>query len=153
VNRKGWKTTVPCVRFIQGDGVNFYTIQNITAQLTRKGWSQDIWSYGMGGALLQQVNRDTLKFALKCSAIDRNGKWHNVHKNPVTDPSKASKGGRFNLVHNGKEFVTVEVVDGEPLPPTNALDVVLEDGKLLRDQTLAEVRAIASSYDVYNDQA
>ena len=153
VNRKGWKTTVPCVRFIQGDGVNFYTIQNITAQLTRKGWSQDIWSYGMGGALLQQVNRDTLKFALKCSAIDRNGKWHNVHKNPVTDPSKASKGGRFNLVHNGKEFVTVEVVDGEPLPPTNALDVVLEDGKLLRDQTLGEVRAIASSYDIYNDRA
>jgi nicotinamide phosphoribosyltransferase len=90
---------------------------------------------------------------LKCSAIDRNGQWHNVYKNPVTDPSKASKGGRFNLVHNGKEFVTVQVVDGEPIPPTNALDVVLEDGKLLRDQTLAEVRAIASSYDVYNDQA
>src|SRR5260370_10957986 len=78
VNRKGWKTTVPCVRFIQGDGVNFYTIQNITAQLTRKGWSQDFWSSGMGGALLQQINRDTLKFALKCSAIDRNGQWHNV---------------------------------------------------------------------------
>jgi nicotinamide phosphoribosyltransferase len=153
VNRKGWKTTEPCVRFIQGDGVNFYTIQNITAQLTRKGWSQDIWSYGMGGALLQQVNRDTLKFALKCSAIDRNGKWHNVYKNPVTDPSKASKGGRFNLVHNGKEFVTVEVVDGEPTPPANALDVVLEDGKLLRAQTLAEVRAIAASYDIYNDHA
>jgi len=118
VNRKGWKTTVPCVRFIQGDGVNFYTIQNITAQLTRRGWSQDIWSYGMGGALLQQVNRDTLKFALKCSAIDRNGKWHNVYKNPKTDPSKASRGGRFNLIQNGKEFATVEVVDGAPSRPT-----------------------------------
>ena len=153
MNRKGWKTTVPCVRFIQGDGVNFYTIQNITAQLTRKGWSQDIWSYGMGGALLQQVNRDTLQFALKCSAIDRDGKWHSVYKNPVTDPSKASKGGRFNLAHNGKEFATVEVVDAEPIPPTNALDTVLEDGKLLRDQTLAEVRAIASSYDIYNGLA
>src|SRR5256886_5465396 len=40
-------TTLFRSRFIQGDGVNFYTIQNITAQLTRKGWSQDIWSYGM----------------------------------------------------------------------------------------------------------
>src|SRR6266550_1898773 len=151
VNRKGWKTTVPCVRFIQGDGVNFYTIQNITAQLTRKGWSQDIWSYGMGGALLQQVNRDTLKFALKCSAVDRNGQWHNVYKNPKTDPSKASKGGRFNLIQNGKDFATVEVVDGAPLPSNNALETILEDGKLLRDQTLADVRAIASSYDTYND--
>jgi len=35
------------------------TIQNITAQLTPQRLSQDIWSYGMGGALLQQVNRDT----------------------------------------------------------------------------------------------
>ena len=107
----------------------------------------------MGGALLQQVNRDTLKFALKCSAIDRSGKWHNVYKNPVTDPSKASKGGRFNLILKGKEFVTVEVVDGEPISPSNALDTVLEDGKLLRDQTLAEIRAIASSQDIYNDHA
>jgi nicotinamide phosphoribosyltransferase len=153
VNRKGWKTTVPCVRFIQGDGVNFYTIQNITAQLTRRGWSQDIWSYGMGGALLQQINRDTLKFALKCSAIDRNGQWHNVYKNPKTDPSKASKGGRFNLIQNGREFATVEIVEGAPIPPNNALETILEDGKLLRDQTLAEVRAIASSYDTYKDHA
>jgi nicotinamide phosphoribosyltransferase len=153
VNSKGWKTTVPCVRFIQGDGVNFYTIQNITAQLTRKGWSQDIWSYGMGGALLQQVNRDTLRFALKCSAIDRNGTWHNVYKNPKTDPSKASKGGRFNLIQHGKEFATVEVLDGDPGRNSNALETVLEDGKVLRDQTLAEVRAIASSYDTYLDPA
>jgi len=154
VNRKGWKTTVPCVRFIQGDGVNYYTIQNITGQLTRKGWSQDIWSYGMGGALLQQVNRDTLKFALKCSAIDRNGVWHNVYKNPKTDPSKASKGGRFNLVHNGSEFVTVEVDNNSPNPDissagTNVLETVLEDGKLLREMTLQEVRDIAAKYDTY----
>jgi nicotinamide phosphoribosyltransferase len=107
----------------------------------------------MGGALLQQVNRDTLKFALKCSAIDRNGKWHNVYKNPKTDPSKASKGGRFNLIQNGKEFATVEVINGEPIPAGNALETVLEDGKLLRDQTLAEVRAIATSYDTYLNPA
>src|SRR5260370_1014986 len=151
VNRKGWKTTVPCVRFIHGDGVNFYTIQNITAQLTRKGWSQDFWSSGMGGALLQQVNRDTLKFALKCSAIDRNGHGTTVYKKPKQDPSKPSKRGRFNLIHNGKDFSTIEIVGGAPVPPNNALETILEDGKLRRDQTLAEVRAIASSYDTYND--
>ena len=76
-----------------------------------------------------------------------------MYKNPVTDPSKASKGGRFNLIKDGKEFVTIEVADGEPIPPSNALDTILEDGKLLRDQTLAEVRAIASSYDIYDDSA
>src|SRR5271155_3467606 len=158
VNRKGWKSTVPCVRFLQGDGVNYYTIQNITGQLTRKGWSQDIWSYGMGGALLQQVNRDTLRFALKCSAIDRGGKWHNVYKNPKTDPTKASKGGRFNLIRNGKEFATVEVANDSPNPDNsslgaNALETILEDGKVLRDMTLQEVRDIAVKYDSYNEAA
>jgi nicotinamide phosphoribosyltransferase len=101
------------------------------------------------------VNRDTLKFALKCSAIDRGGKWHNVYKNPKTDPSKASKGGRFNLIQNGKEFATVEVANDSPNPDssslgTNALETILEDGKILRDMTLQEVRDIAVKYDTYN---
>ena len=109
----------------------------------------------MGGALLQQVNRDTLKFALKCSAIDRGGKWHNVYKNPKTDPSKASKGGRFNLIHNGKEFATVEVLNDARNPDisalgTNALETILEDGKVLRNMTLQEIRDIAARYDTYN---
>jgi len=95
------------------------------------------------------VNRDTLRFALKCSAIDRKGTWHNVYKNPKTDPSKASKGGRFNLIQSGKEFATVEVMNGDPAVPGNALETILEDGTLMRDQTLAEVRAIAASYDAY----
>src|SRR5258708_13175116 len=30
VNPKGWKTTVPCVRFIQPHAVNFSPIQHIT---------------------------------------------------------------------------------------------------------------------------
>ena len=110
----------------------------------------------MGGALLQQVNRDTLRFALKCSAIDRGGKWHNVYKNPKTDPTKASKGGRFNLIHNGKDFATVEVDNDSPNPDksaqgANALETILEDGKLLRDMTLQEVRDIAVKYDAYSD--
>jgi nicotinamide phosphoribosyltransferase len=110
----------------------------------------------MGGALLQQVNRDTLRFALKCSAIDRGGKWHNVYKNPKTDPTKASKGGRFNLIRSGKDFFTVEVDNDSPNPDSstlgvNALETILEDGKILRDMTLQEVRDIAVKYDTYMD--
>jgi len=71
---------------------------------------------------------------VKCSAIDRNGQWHNVYKNPKTDPSKASKGGRFNLIQNGKDFATIEIVEGAPIPSNNALETILEDGKLMRDQ-------------------
>ena len=149
VNRKGWKVISPKVRFIQGDGVNYYTIQNMISQLTRKGWSMDNWSFGMGGALLQQLNRDTLRFALKCSAIDIDGQWHDVYKQPITDPGKDSRAGRFVLLKEGLEFVTVKRETGGSLEG-DQLEVVLEDGMLRREQTLDEIRAIAASYDTFD---
>lgn len=149
VNRKGWKVIAPQVRFIQGDGVNYYTIQNMISQLTRRGWSMDNWSFGMGGALLQQLNRDTLRFALKCSAIDINGQWHDVYKQPITDPGKDSRAGRFVVLKEGNEFVTVKREEGRAIEGTDQLELVLEDGALHRDQTLEEIRAIASTFDIY----
>jgi len=150
VNRKGWKVLSPQVRFIQGDGVNYHTIQNMIFQLTRKGWSMDNWSFGMGGALLQQVNRDTLRFALKCSAVDINGVWHDVYKQPVTDPGKDSRAGRFLLLKDGREFHTITYEEAGTDRSGDQLETVLEDGKLLRDQNLLEIRAIAASYDTYD---
>ena len=149
VNRKGWKVIAPQVRFIQGDGVNYHTIQNMISQLTRRGWSMDNWSFGMGGALLQQLNRDTLRFALKCSAIDVNGQWHDVYKQPVTDPGKDSRAGRFVLLKDGAEFVTI-ANSGDSDRADDQLEVVLEDGVLRRDQTLDEIRGIATSYDNFS---
>jgi len=151
VNRKGWKVLAPQVRFIQGDGVNYHTIQNMISQLTRKGWSMDNWSFGMGGALLQQLNRDTLRFALKCSAIDVNGQWHDVYKQPITDPGKDSRAGRFVLLKEGNEFITVKRESGQAIEGADQLEVVLEDGVLRREQTLDEIRAIASSFDAYDE--
>jgi nicotinamide phosphoribosyltransferase len=149
VNRKGWKVISPQVRFIQWDGVNYHTIQNMISQLTRRGWSMDNWSFGMGGALLQQINRDTLRFALKCSAIDIGGQWHDVYKQPVTDPGKDSRAGRFVLLKEGNEFRTVKQEPGGSVQGTDQLETILENGVLRREQTLQEIRAIAASYDNY----
>jgi nicotinamide phosphoribosyltransferase len=121
------------------------------SQLTRRGWSMDNWSFGMGGALLQQINRDTLRFALKCSAIDINGEWHDVYKQPVTDPGKDSRAGRFVLLKDGTQFVTVRQEAGGSLEG-DQLETVLENGILRREQTLDEIRAIATSYDAYEKQ-
>lgn len=34
----------------------------------KNGWSSENWAFGMGGGLLQKINRDTCRFAFKCSA-------------------------------------------------------------------------------------
>ena len=107
----------------------------------------------MGGALLQQVNRDTLRFALKCSAIDINGEWHDVYKQPVTDPGKDSRAGRFVLLKEGQEFKTAKIDGATPAHSDDQLEIVMENGVLRRDQTLDEIRAIAASYDTYEKKS
>src|SRR6202012_1955705 len=65
-NSKGYKVLPPQVRGIQGDGVNYHEIKKIYQALKEPGISAKTLALGMGGALLQKVDRDTQKFALKC---------------------------------------------------------------------------------------
>ncbi len=98
----------------------------------------------MGGALLQQVNRDTQKFAYKCSEATINGKAVDVYKDPVTDPGKRSKMGRLKLVqkYEGGAMSTIS----HNSPGTDLLEIVFENGQLMREQSLDEIRKIADSY-------
>src|SRR6516164_3660059 len=141
-NSKGYRVLPPCVRVIQGDGVNMFTIQNILYQLSKfHGWSADNISFGMGGALLQQLNRDTQKFAFKCSAAELNGRWQAVFKDPVTDAEKHSKHGRLALVEaEPAKFRTMENVQGAELKNEDRLVTVFENGKIMVNYDLNSVR-------------
>ena len=148
VNAKGFKV-LNNVRLIQGDGINELTVRSILGSFMANGWSADNIAFGMGGALLQAVDRDTQKFAMKCSAVEMGeGNWINVQKDPLTDPGKKSKTGCVNLWRSGNEFVSA--VD----KPTgwhdkavgdfvDALETVYCDGKLIKEITFEEVRANA----------
>ena len=58
-------------------------------------------AYGMGGGLLQKVNRDTMQFATKLSHIVyADGSVREVAKMPKTDPAKVSTGRRRRRVDN-----------------------------------------------------
>ncbi|HVH33439.1 MAG TPA: nicotinate phosphoribosyltransferase [Tahibacter sp.] len=149
VNAKGYKV-LNHVRVIQGDGINPNSIRAILERVTKAGYSADNLAFGMGGALLQGINRDTQKFALKCSAAKIAGQWIDVFKAPVTDPGKQSKRGRLALLRH-REFGSWRTVpidealtrpeDHVPEPGwEHALETVWENGALLRDWTLAQVR-------------
>lgn len=85
------------VRLIWGDGINELSISTILSVIVDvMGFSADNISFGMGGALLQKVDRDTQSFAMKCSSIMVDGEWRDVFKDPITDPNKTSKRGRFD---------------------------------------------------------
>lgn len=145
-SKKGYKVLAPCVRVIQGDGVNYHTIQNMVSILTREGWSMDNFGFGMGGALLQQLNRDTQKFAFKCSAVNVGGEWRDVYKNPKTDPGKASKRGCLALLRDtNNEFHTVRRA-ANCETPFDELEVVFENGKILREEDFETIRMRTNSF-------
>lgn len=144
-NGKGYKV-LRNVRLIQGDGINDRTVRDILASLKSNAYSADNIAFGMGGGLLQQVNRDTLRFAMKCSAIRVDGVWRDVWKNPVTDPGKASKRGRMTVLRNRDtgELKTALIEEGIWHDTTrfeDAMATVWENGTLLKRYALDEVRS------------
>ena len=141
LNSKGYKV-LNHVRLIQGDGVNPVSIKEILERLKGAGFAADNIAFGMGGGLLQQLNRDTQKFAMKCSAARIDGKWVDVFKDPVTDPGKVSKKGRLDLMRDGttREFLTF-AIDETPASQPSELVEVFRDGEITKEWTFAEVRA------------
>lgn len=109
VNDKGYKLLHPKVRLIQGDGVNLAAIRRMLDTMKWQGWSADNLAFGCGGNLLQQMDRDTHKFAFKCSAIKRAGIWHDVYK---TATGKASKRGILYLRYTEKIGYQTMSLDG-----------------------------------------
>jgi nicotinamide phosphoribosyltransferase len=84
------------MRIIQGDGIDESSIQEILSTMARNGYSASNIAFGMGGALLQKLDRDTMSFAQKCSTIKINGSWQKVSKNPIGDSGKKSKAGKVD---------------------------------------------------------
>jgi nicotinamide phosphoribosyltransferase len=150
-NVKGYKVLPPQIRVIQGDGVNYAEIINIYNALKANGISAENLVLGMGVALLQKVDRDTQKFALKCSSAIINGQEIAVEKSPtemdangnITPSFKKSKGGRLKLVKLNGIFKTVNVY--EHLELADELHTVFENGELVNTITFEQVKANANN--------
>lgn len=137
VNDKGFKV-LNNVRLIQGDGVNEDTVRNILGAFVAGGWSADNIAFGMGAELLAKPQRDDQKFAMKASAVCIDNMWHDVYKDPITDPGKRSKKGRVELFMNaGGEFTS-----GTERPDcfVNAMSEVFRNGALLNEISFDAVR-------------
>jgi nicotinamide phosphoribosyltransferase len=155
-NNKGYKVLHPKVRVIQGDGVDYDMIDKILDGLEMSGWSADNIAFGMGGALLQKLDRDTQKFAFKCSYVSGAYGERDVFKQPIGDATKRSKAGKQALIYSFKreqyETVRLDSLDWQSVPgrplcsdplDENLLREVFRDGELLIDTTFDDVRSRA----------
>lgn len=165
------------IRMIQGDGVNYESIEAILDTLHKQKIAAENLVFGSGGALLQRLDRDTFKCAFKCSEITINGKSSGVFKDPATDLGKISKQGRLTLqyakdtnfspqdlyksskecgVSGGKGHIHkheadgkefVTVAEGKGDPNKDLLVEVFRDGKIIKEWTFNEIRKRADLPD------
>jgi nicotinamide phosphoribosyltransferase len=139
-NNKGFRIFPDYVGLIQGDSVDEDSLIKIADAVEAAGYSLDVLNFGSGGGLLQKdVTRDTHRYAQKASEVVVNGETRAICKMPKTDPSKASKAGRFSVVRRNGILTTVTENQFYP-NEKDELELVFENGKVMRILSFADVR-------------
>lgn len=143
VNSKGYKVLPDCVRIIQGDDINSADdIMRVLSWMKTKRWSAENIAFGMGGGLLQKVNRDTHKFAMKLSAVKVHGEWRGVNKSPKGAEWKTSKKGILRLVvdDNG-QYKTIDCLNESVADAAYcAMTTYVENGVQVTKDRLFDIR-------------
>lgn len=139
INSKGYKV-LNFVKILQGDGVSDGLIRLILFKMKTAGFATDNIAWGVGGWLLQDLTRDTFKFACKLCLIKVNDKYIPVFKDPITDEGKKSKSGNLDLIKLNGEYKTIDRLKNEYPEIPSELVTVYRNGELLHKYTLDEIR-------------
>lgn len=140
MNDKGYRELDPHVGAIYGDSITYERADAITRNLMDQGFSSTAVVFGFGSYTYQYQTRDTFKMAVKATWVQVDGQGRDILKDPITDDgSKKSATGRLSVRRrdDGRPYL-IEHADHEC---DDELQIVFENGQLLRSHTFAEVRA------------
>jgi nicotinamide phosphoribosyltransferase len=142
VTVQGYKVLDSHIGLIYGDSITPERQENILSGLQKNGYASDNVVLGIGSYNYQYVTRDTHGFAIKATFGATKSKGDTpIFKDPKTDDgTKRSARGLLRVDRiNGKLTLRDNVSRAEE--KQGELELVFADGKLLRDETLAEIRS------------
>ena len=142
VSEQGYKVLDSHIGCIYGDAITPERCQAICDRLAAKGFASVNTVYGIGSFTYQYNTRDTFGFALKSTLCVIDGKEHQIYKDPATDDGmKKSQRGAV-VVYETDHGITFEDHLGlkEAEEGCDLLETVFLDGKLIRDEVLADIR-------------
>jgi nicotinamide phosphoribosyltransferase len=142
VNDNGFKVLNNKVRVIYGDGININSLEEILKNLVNHNFSIENIVFGMGGKLLQGVDRDTFMDACKVCSATVDGEEVEIYKDPIGDTGKKSKRGKLKLVTIDGEYHTVKIEEFPEL--TDELVKVFLNGDALNLITFEDIRKNAN---------
>lgn len=146
VNDNGYRELDPHIGAIYGDSITLERADAICAGLMKKGFASTNIVFGIGSYTYQYQTRDTFKFAMKATHVVVNGEERNIIKDPITDDgTKKSLTGRVVVFKSPTGEILVAdsrtIAEQEQFKEFDLLEDVFVDGKLVRDESLAEIRA------------
>jgi len=150
-NSKGYLCLNPKVGTLWGDGIDYQGIRSILFTMRNNQWASDNIVFGMGGGLLQKINRDTQRFAFKSCWQKRDGVGYDIFKKPL-EISKVSKKGRLKLIRveegdpmtEGASVLWHTIGENEQPDKPDQLVTVFENGEIVKEWSFADVRKNAA---------
>lgn len=138
---------------IYGDGISTERAEEILKRAVKQGFSPYNLVFGIGSFTYEYQTRDSYGFAMKATAVIRDGKLLEIFKKPVTDdglktslkgiPAVYGKSGHYQVV----EGVTPHTLDSG----STAMRKVYSDGVLLIEETFSEIRSRVRESEVVQE--
>lgn len=147
LNSKGYKVINGNIGLVYGDAITLERCEEICNRMRTMGYAIENCIFGVGSYSLQYKTRDSQGWAYKVTYAEINDKPIMVYKDPKTDRDsghgmkKSQKGMcRVFLNEDGEIVFEDGICKGDLKPDLNLLQPVFKDGKILREQSLAEIR-------------
>ncbi|WP_232732182.1 nicotinate phosphoribosyltransferase [Pseudoalteromonas spongiae] len=140
---KGFKLLDEHIGAIYGDAITLVRQRQILQRLMDKGFASKV-VLGIGSYSYQYVTRDTHGSAVKATSVVKNGERIAIFKDPKTDSKKKSAKGLLKIDRVDGELTLFDDVT-EQEESEGLLEVVFENGKLIKETTLAQVRDLINN--------
>ena len=144
VNELGYKVLDSHIGAIYGDSITLDRADRICACLQIKGFASSNIVFGVGSFTYQFNTRDTFCQAMKATYAVVNGEERLLFKDPITDNgTKKSQRGMVVVIEKDGEIGFVDGLNKETIKnyeSADLLELVFKDGKLIRDESLADIR-------------
>lgn len=140
-NEFGYKLLDSHIGAIYGDAITVDRCTEICEQLKAKKFASTNVVFGIGSYTYQYITRDSLGFAMKATSVTVNGVERAIFKDPKTDDgTKKSAKGRVAVVNRGNGIEVVDELNSQSVVSDDLLQVVFENGKLIKETSLSEIR-------------
>ncbi len=138
---KGYKLLNSHVGAIYGDSITLAREKAMAERLMAKGYAPQV-VLGIGSFTYQYNTRDTFGTAMKATHVIIGEELSDIFKSPITDDGTKNSATGLLRVEKGKNGYILKEKVTPAEESGGELKIVFENGKMIRAQTLAEIRKL-----------